>query len=606
MEKHPDLRMFKDKASSAPAVPEGGLSFWGRAAVSTFRFLASVKLAVPIILALMVILSAGTIVESLHGPDAAKLLVYDTLWFAAVLVLLGVNVLAAALDRLPWQKKHTGFVITHLGIIVILVGSFMTRYLMIDGQMPVAEGESGAHVTVSEPLVYVFEDGSRRDAILKVNKKPFAWEGREKLKGLEGWPFELYLLRYYPKARVQETLEEAAEGPAAVEITLHNEFVRQQVQLRENDPMRSQADLGPARVTISDKPMEELSPALSEPSLEIVFGNETKTIVIPSGAEFPFRSEIEGTPYRLTVTRILKNAVVHGRELSDDPPAPGENVWKNPAAELTLEGPKLKENHTVFSRFPDFPTAHGMKPSEAGAVLRFRAPHDGEETAARELRIVSAEGDMTYQIRSGSGITSGKIEAGAEIETGWMNLKFRVDRVLKHSRLERSFNPHPNTSEAEDLASAVQVEAAGKGFRRSYWLAAGYREKFEVEGKTVHVVYGQRRIPLGFKVELKDFKIEHYPGTEKPAGFSSDVILKDETRGVVREAHISMNNPLIYNGFRIYQAAYSQNPGEPEISVFAVGRDPGVPIKYAGSVILVSGITIMFAMRRFKNARTPS
>lgn len=604
MSNHPNQWMFTGQYSPEDGSrPQAKTPLWAVLAVETFRFFASVKLAVPIILALMGILAAGTIIESLHGADAAKLLVYDTVWFAVVLVLLGINVLAAVLDRIPWKKKHTGFVITHFGIIIILVGSFMTRHLMIDGQMPVAEGESGAHVTIPEPLVYVMSEGDRRDAILPVPKKPFAWEGSEKLGGLGGWPFEIRLLRYYPKARMNEGIVSAQEGPLAVQITLHNEFVNQQVWLREKDPVRSAVDLGPARVTISDTPLQEAAEAPKDPALEIFFEKDKRLVRLPLPDVFPAASPLEGTPYRVTLTRVLKNAVVHGRELTDEPAGEGADAWKNPAVELVLEGEGLKENHTVFSRFPDFPTAHGMKPSRAGAVIRFRVPQMEEQKSVRELRIVNESGALSYQIQTGTQIAAGKINPGEEIPTGWMNLKFRVDQVLKHSREERTFSAQPNTSEAEDLVSAVEIEVTGRDLQKKYWLSSGLREKFTIHDQTYHVLFGQRRIPLGFKVELKDFKIDHYPGTDKPAGFSSDVVLKDDTRGVVREAHISMNNPLIYNGFRIYQAAYSQNPGEPEISVFAVGRDPGVPVKYAGSIILIAGIVIMFAMRRFNNPK---
>ena len=100
---------------------------------------------------------------------------------------------------------------------------------------------------------------------------------------------------------------------------------------------------------------------------------------------------------------------------------------------------------------------------------------------------------------------------------------------------------------------------------------------------------------------LRDFRLEQYPGTSRPASFESDVTLKDDGRGLVRNQTVSMNKPLIYRGFRIYQSGYSQPQGEPEISIFSVGKDPGVPVKYAGTIVMVTGIIMMFYFRRFSS-----
>ncbi|MBL7684473.1 MAG: hypothetical protein JNK65_00350, partial [Deltaproteobacteria bacterium] len=122
---------------------------------STFKFLSSLKLAVIVLLGLAYILALGTIYESLYGTAVAKERVYGTIWFTLVLFFLGVNVLCAALSRLPWKKHHIGFVVTHAGIIIILVGSVITQQWGIDGSMALAEGEVGDRVTLDEPLIQV-------------------------------------------------------------------------------------------------------------------------------------------------------------------------------------------------------------------------------------------------------------------------------------------------------------------------------------------------------------------------------------------------------------------------------------------------------------------
>src|SRR5262245_52901726 len=96
-----------------------------------FRVFASLRLAIFLLASLIMVLSTGTILESLYGTDTARILIYESRWFTLLLLLLGINLAASALDRFPWEKKHTGFVLTHLGIILILFGAFFTQQFMI-------------------------------------------------------------------------------------------------------------------------------------------------------------------------------------------------------------------------------------------------------------------------------------------------------------------------------------------------------------------------------------------------------------------------------------------------------------------------------------------
>src|SRR3954452_12759603 len=74
----------------------------------TYRFLASVKLAVISLGTLASVLAYATFFESNHGAAAAQEWIYQTRWFSLVLAFLGVNILCAALIRYPWKKRQTG------------------------------------------------------------------------------------------------------------------------------------------------------------------------------------------------------------------------------------------------------------------------------------------------------------------------------------------------------------------------------------------------------------------------------------------------------------------------------------------------------------------
>jgi hypothetical protein len=104
---------------------------WQRTPV--FEFFASLKLAVVLLAVLIIAVIAGTIYESSFDANVARAYVYGAPWFNLWLVLLGANLTASALSRWPWRKHHLAFLITHLGIITLLIGSLIGRIWGTEG-----------------------------------------------------------------------------------------------------------------------------------------------------------------------------------------------------------------------------------------------------------------------------------------------------------------------------------------------------------------------------------------------------------------------------------------------------------------------------------------
>lgn len=588
---------------------EPELRGWRLTAVRIFKFFASLKLAVMVLVALMAVLAAGTFIESAEGTDAARLLIYQAPWFSVLLFLLAMNLFTVAIDRLPWKVRHIGFVITHLGIILILFGSFLTQRLMVDGQISIAEGETEHRITLPDPLLYIYSERLQRTWFFDLPRRAFPWRGEQSLNYAndgEETPFEIKILTSYPKALMKETLIPAAEGNPAIKIKLKNTFVDQEQWLMKNSAGLSEVQMGPALLKFTDEILPEQPGTASESNyLEFEFLNEgkkTQTIQIPIAKDLkmPAKFSLKDTPYQIEILGIYHSAVVDGKKLIEDPDA---KTAQNPAAEFILTGPELNEKHTVFSKFPDFPTVHGMKPSAAGVKVFYRMANAGSRGERHEIRFILKEGKLICQIVEGMKVLTVDAEKGKEIPTGWMGgLTVRVEEFYPASALERSFLPEMNLSENPTALPALQIRFLAGGEAKTVWLRQGIREEIEIAEQPFTLVYGQKRIPAGFKLQLKDFRLEKYPGTDRPASFESDVLLKDDSRGVIKEVTISMNNPLAYRGYHIYQSGYSIPEGEAEISTFSVGKDPGVPVKYAGAIVMVAGILTMFYTRRFSSS----
>ena len=95
--------------------------------------------------------------------------------------------------------------------------------------------------------------------------------------------------------------------------------------------------------------------------------------------------------------------------------------------------------------------------------------------------------------------------------------------------------------------------------------------------------------------------------TRAAASYTSWVQVFDKAAGLEgKREMITMNEPLTHRGYKFYQSNYLEmddvddGSGKPvSLSGFTVGYDPGLQIKYLGSICLAAGIFMMFYMRAY-------
>jgi len=107
----------------------------------TIRALASLKLTVILVLVIAVILSIGTILESLRGAEAGRAVYYSP-FFLAIQGLFALNLIAALWERWPKNRYRIGFVVTHASMLLILAGALATVAFKVEGRLPLWEGQS--------------------------------------------------------------------------------------------------------------------------------------------------------------------------------------------------------------------------------------------------------------------------------------------------------------------------------------------------------------------------------------------------------------------------------------------------------------------------------
>jgi cytochrome c biogenesis protein ResB len=113
-----------------------------RAIDRVWRFFASVKLTIVLLLVLAGAMAYGTFVETTMSNGAARLLVYRTWWFDGLIGLLALNLIGCTLRRAPYKPHQAGWITTHIALLILMAGSVMTHRMGMQGQMVIAEGDA--------------------------------------------------------------------------------------------------------------------------------------------------------------------------------------------------------------------------------------------------------------------------------------------------------------------------------------------------------------------------------------------------------------------------------------------------------------------------------
>ena len=106
--------------------------------------------------------------------------------------------------------------------------------------------------------------------------------------------------------------------------------------------------------------------------------------------------------------------------------------------------------------------------------------------------------------------------------------------------------------------------------------------------------FGNERVPLGFSLKLLDFQRGLNPGGMGDASFASVVQLVDRHEGIDEEREISMNQPLSHGKFTFYQSGFQELDGGQMASTLRASYDPGLLLKYLGSLMICVGMCLMF------------
>jgi hypothetical protein len=608
-----------------------------------FRFFSSLKLAVVLLAVLIIGAIAGTLYESTFDAKVARAYVYGAPWFNIWLVFLASNLIVSALSRWPWKRHHVAFLITHLGIITLLTGSLIGRTWGIEGTITLFKGEPPSNRLLVDQHQLRVRD---TDGIVKgypaefVHRPPTPQHPRD-LGSLAGGA-RLSIVDYTPAIEGKLNPKPLNDGGApALHFTLATAMMNQHLEswLLADDHQNAAFNMGLANIelkrgvaptpeTKGDTP-KAAPPATTETEIEetiFAFAKAPEEQIARvrkggnSGAKIKLTPPENGNKGSVVANLAEKTWTFDvAKNLGHDMPMEGspftlriENYWpdfrlengkpgsvseqpNNPAVIVTLRGKAVP-----VSAAPD---AHGNTPGVAPDM-----PAEGATPPNHLTLFIADDGSVTYDLGSRkNGNSGGKLELNKPLTTGWADWQLTLDRIMPHAQEWMDFNPATNAPATAELPDGVRIRIQHGSETSEQWVPAGWQVSVPAASGEVQIAYGWQQIPLPIALELMEFEVLRNEGIDSPAGFKSTVRVTS-LEGHTATGQCWMNNPFSFPGewwrtwtgltFKMSQASWNpENLGQSTIQIL---RDPGWLLKWIGSLLIVSGIFMLFYLKGFR------
>jgi hypothetical protein len=621
-----------------------------------FEFFASLKLAVVLLAVIIIAAIAGTLYESSFDAKIARAYVYGAPWFNLWLVLLGANLACSAFSRWPWRKHHLAFLITHLGIITLLIGSLIGRIWGIEGTITLFKGEPPTNrLLVDERQLRVHDV----DGIVKgypaefLHHPPTPQQTRD--LGLLASGARLSIVDYAPAIEGKLNPNPLNDGGApALHFAIATAMMNQHLDawLLADDAQNGNFSMGLANIELKRGTAESLgsdasprrppSESQANPKDQVtdleesIFafskapeeqigrvrkggstgakvrleqpqnGNKGRVLVSLGEKEAGFDVAenlgrdvaIADTPFTLRIDDYWADFRIENGEpssLSDQP--------NNPAVLVTIRGKGVSAGTPETN-----PHGSAKDLSSTGGPPAMPAPGEG---APNHLTLfIADDGAISYELASRkSGKSSGKIELNKPLPTGWADWQLTIDKTIPHAASSMDFNPinSETTPASADLPDGVRIRIQQNGETFERWAPGGWQITIPTSPSPTMVAYGWKSVSLPIGLELLNFEVKRNEGSDTPAGFKSTLRVATAD-GETATGQCWMNHPFSYPGswwrtwtgltYKISQASWNpENLGQSTVQIL---RDPGWLLKWIGSLLVVIGVFMMFYLQPYR------
>ena len=134
-------------------------------------FFYSTKLMAILFITFAIAMAVGTFVENDYDTDTARIWVYNTWWFEAIMGLFVVNFIGNISRYRLLKKENWAVLVLHLSWVFIIVGAGVTRYFGNEGMISLREGETTNTYLSDRTYITVMVDGNYQGAPLRKKKQ---------------------------------------------------------------------------------------------------------------------------------------------------------------------------------------------------------------------------------------------------------------------------------------------------------------------------------------------------------------------------------------------------------------------------------------------------
>lgn len=134
-------------------------------------FFYSTKLMAILFITFAVAMAVGTFVENDYDTDTARIWVYNTWWFEAIMGLFVVNFIGNIPRYRLLKKENWAVLVLHLSWVFIIVGAGVTRYFGNEGMISLREGETTNTYLSDRTYITAMVDGNYQGAPLRKKKQ---------------------------------------------------------------------------------------------------------------------------------------------------------------------------------------------------------------------------------------------------------------------------------------------------------------------------------------------------------------------------------------------------------------------------------------------------
>ncbi len=560
------------------------------------HWLGSLQLALVLLSTIAIACAAATIAESEFSTKIAQTYIYKAPWFLVWLGVLCINLFSVTLTRWPWEKKHVGFIITHYGIITLLVGAMIGLHTGFEGNVTLHKDKPPLRkVTVNRSIIQV---ESPTDTALYV--MPFdASVARPSIKSprvfdVPGTQLRIVADDFSDNLRKEETLAQSSKGGAGVLLRFTSPRMAQIVDMPlvlESDSPTEKDFFGLANIVLQrDPPMKtEATP----PETQMVFGRFAPVVqgsTIPTGVAVSLSQDGR----KVTISTADATSATYLRE----------EIMRKP---LAAAGSLV----TVEDYWPDFemrdgrPTTKSGDPNNPAALVRIQSSSGDGKPAL----VLSPKGNgISYQLqRSGKSYANGVAEKGDSFALGWADWEAELIESLPMAEITTFLKPGLPLPEGEVGIPGFRAKLTSNETSNvpSRWVPSGEITTLTDGKNVVRIGYGLELRPVPFSIRLVDFEVPRYEGTETPSNFIASVEFQDAATGELKTGTARMNHPASFPGtilanitginYKFSQAEW--NPRDLDETTLQVLYDPGWLFKWLGSLLVCVGISIMFYLK---------